>query len=338
VNDPNDSTVVIRSPIPDAIPDGSPTSPSSRPPARLDSPHGAAARRLERAPRRKRAVRFVAHERRRWIRANPDFPTASRTAGAGAVHRRRRGRATTKTRRAHGGEVISPAFNPRMPRSSARTALTVLDYPVIMPTGSSQHAQPAFADAHVGSPWRRARSPGDRRRLPLLASHGGGRPVPPGVPGTPRCVRFPRTRTRRAGCWAPAHRVRAARRRERRRALEQMIRPGSPRGFDVAIRSSSSRRSSRASIVGSGTSRGRARHAGDADSILDDLAELRSATAPILPVRSACSGIHFPSHSSTRTGRAGMNRRVAACDGRAGRVADRRGVADGAVRRRDSAD
>src|SRR5881275_3793154 len=191
VNDPNDSTVVIRfAHSQDAMPDVL-TDLAILPARLLDSVPRSELRRAawNDHPVGNGPFRFVAHEPgRRWVfAANPDFPAI--LGGPPALERFLVvvvDEPTTKLAALTAGEVdfagIQPAHAAFVRKDSA---LTVLDYPVIYPYGIVFNTRrPPFDDARV----RRAVALAlDRREIVDGYLYGFGTvadgPVPPDVPG-----------------------------------------------------------------------------------------------------------------------------------------------------------
>src|SRR6266704_1491748 len=174
VNDPNDSTVVIRfAHSQDAIPDVL-TDLAILPARLLDSIPRMELRRAawNEHPVGNGPFRFVAHEAgRRWVfAANPDFPAA--LGGPPALER----------------FIVAVVDEPTTKLAALvlkNPALTVLDYPLIMPYGIVFNTRnPPFDDARVRLAVALAL---DRREIVDGYLFGFGSvadgPVPPGVPG-----------------------------------------------------------------------------------------------------------------------------------------------------------
>src|SRR5256885_5537090 len=191
VNDPNDSTVVIRfAHSQDAIPDVL-TDLAILPARLLDSIPRTELRRAawNEHPIGNGPFRFVAHEAgRRWVfAANPDFPAA--LGGPPALERFIVvvvDEPTTKLAALTSGEIDFAGIQPAHAAFVRKNpALTVLDYPLIMPYGIVFNTRnPPFDDAHVRLAVALAL---DRREIVDGYLFGFGSvadgPVPPGVPG-----------------------------------------------------------------------------------------------------------------------------------------------------------
>jgi peptide/nickel transport system substrate-binding protein len=191
VDDPNDSTVVLRFSRPQrTVPDVL-TDLAILPAHLLDSiPHAE----LRRAAWSERPVgngpfRFVAHEAgRRWVfAANPAFPAAL----GGPPHLERLvvvvvDEPTTKLTALTAGEIDFAGIQPAHAAFVTRNpALAVLDYPEIFPYGVAFNTRrPPFDDARVRLAVALAI---DRREIVSGYLYGYGAvadgPVPPGVPG-----------------------------------------------------------------------------------------------------------------------------------------------------------
>src|SRR5438034_713559 len=191
VNDPNDSTVVIRfAHSQDAIPDVL-TDLAILPARLLDSIPRTELRRAawNEHPIGNGPFRFVAHEAgRRWVfAANPDFPAA--LGGPPALERFIVvvvDEPTTKLAALTSGEIDFAGIQPAHAAFVRKNpALTVLDYPLIMPYGIVFNTRnPPFDDARVRLAVALAL---DRREIVDGYLFGFGSvadgPVPPGVPG-----------------------------------------------------------------------------------------------------------------------------------------------------------
>src|SRR6266700_3034213 len=191
VNDPNDSTVVIRfTHSQDAIPDVL-TDLAILPAHVLDSIPRAELRRAawNQQPVGNGPFRFVAHEpNRRWVfAANPDFPAV--LGGPPALARLIIvvvDDPTAKLAALTAGEIDFAGIQPAHAAFVRKdTALTVLDYPVIFPYGIVFNVRrPPFDDARVRLAVALAL---DRREIVDGYLYGFGTvadgPVPPGVPG-----------------------------------------------------------------------------------------------------------------------------------------------------------
>lgn len=246
VDDPNDSTVILRFSRPQPTPPDVLTDLAVLPAHLLDSvPHAE----LRRAPWNERPVgngpfRFVAHEaNRRWVFArNPDFPVA-----LGGPPRLERlivvvvDEPTTKLAALTAGEIDFAGIQPAHAAFVRRNpALAVLDYPEIFPYGIVFNTRrPPFDELRVRLAAALAI---DRREIVDGYLYGFGAvadgAVPPGVPGY-RAVRPVPTDPdsarrllggRRIGCELLTVGSGEA-------ALEQMIQARLARvGFDVTIR------------------------------------------------------------------------------------------------------
>ena len=191
VNDPNDTTVVVRFTheqpgVPDVL-----TDLAILPAHLLDSIPRAELRRAawNEHPVGNGPFRFVAHEpNRRWVfAANPDFPAA--LGGPPAIERFVVvvvDEPTTKLAALTAGEVdfagIQPAHAAYVRKNAA---LAVLDYPLMLPYGIAFNTRvPPFDDPHVRLAAALAL---DRREIVDGYLYGFGAaadgPVPPGVPG-----------------------------------------------------------------------------------------------------------------------------------------------------------
>ena len=191
VNDPNDSTVVIRfAHSQDVIPDVL-TDLAILPARLLDSIPRAELRRAawNEHPVGNGPFRFVAHEAgRRWVfAANPDFPAA--LGGPPALERFIVvvvDEPTTKLAALTSGEVDFAGIQPAHAAFVRKNpTLAVLDYPLIMPYGIVFNTRnPPFDDAKVRLAVALAL---DRREIVDGYLFGFGSvadgPVPPGVPG-----------------------------------------------------------------------------------------------------------------------------------------------------------
>src|SRR5436309_1147652 len=191
VNDPNDSTVVIRfAHSQDAIPDVL-TDLAILPARLLDSIPRTELRRAawNEHPVGNGPFRFVAHEAgRRWVfAANPDFPAV--LGGPPALERLIVvvvDEPTTKLAALTSGEIDFAGIQPAHAAFVRKNpALTVLDYPLIMPYGIVFNTRnPPFDDARVRLAVALAL---DRREIVDGYLFGFGSvadgPVPPGVPG-----------------------------------------------------------------------------------------------------------------------------------------------------------
>jgi peptide/nickel transport system substrate-binding protein len=246
VNDPNDSTVVVRfnrpqSAIPDVLTD------LAILPARwLDSVPRAELRRAawNEHPVGNGPFRFVTHEpNRRWVfAANPDFPPA--LGGAPGLDRFIVvvvDEPTTKLAALTAGDVDFAGIQPAHAAFVRKNpALEVLDYPLIFPYGIVFNTRlPPFNDARVRLAVALAI---DRREVVDGYLYGFGSvadgPVPPGVPGYVPVRAIPADPD-------SARRLLAGRRiafelltvGSGEAALEQMIQARlAAVGFDVAIR------------------------------------------------------------------------------------------------------
>lgn len=246
VNDPNDSTVVMRFAAPhSAMPDVL-TDLAILPAHLLDSiPHAE----LRRAAWNERPVgngpfRFVAHEPgRRWVfAANPEFPAA--LGGPPALERFIVvviDEPTTKLAALTAGEVDFAGIQPAHAAFVRKNpALAVLDYPVILPYGIVFNTRvPPFNDPRVRLAVALAL---DRREIVDGYLYGFGAvadgPVPPGVPGyvpVPALPTDPDSARRLLGGRRVSFELLAVGSGEA--ALEQMIQARlAAVGFDVAIR------------------------------------------------------------------------------------------------------
>lgn len=246
VNDPNDSTVVMRFAAPhSAMPDVL-TDLAILPAHLLDSiPHAD----LRRAAWNERPVgngpfRFVAHEPgRRWVfAANPEFPAA--LGGPPALERFIVvviDEPTTKLAALTAGEVDFAGIQPAHAAFVRKNpALAVLDYPVILPYGIVFNTRvPPFNDPRVRLAVALAL---DRREIVDGYLYGFGAvadgPVPPGVPGyvpVPALPTDPDSARRLLGGRRVSFELLAVGSGEA--ALEQMIQARlAAVGFDVAIR------------------------------------------------------------------------------------------------------
>lgn len=246
VNDPNDSTVVMRFAAPhSAMPDVL-TDLAILPAHLLDSiPHAE----LRRAAWNERPVgngpfRFVAHEPgRRWVfAANPEFPAA--LGGPPALERFIVvviDEPTTKLAALTAGEVDFAGIQPAHAAFVRKNpALAVLDYPVILPYGIVFNTRvPPFNDPRVRLAVALAL---DRREIVDGYLYGFGAvadgPVPPGVPGyvpVPALPTDPDSARRLLGGRRISFELLAVGSGEA--ALEQMIQARlAAVGFDVAIR------------------------------------------------------------------------------------------------------
>lgn len=246
VNDPNDSTVVMRFAAPhSAMPDVL-TDLAILPAHLLDSiPHAD----LRRAAWNERPVgngpfRFVAHEPgRRWVfAANPEFPAA--LGGPPALERFIVvviDEPTTKLAALTAGEVDFAGIQPAHAAFVRKNpALAVLDYPVILPYGIVFNTRvPPFNDPRVRLAVALAL---DRREIVDGYLYGFGAvadgPVPPGVPGyvpVPALPTDPDSARRLLGGRRISFELLAVGSGEA--ALEQMIQARlAAVGFDVAIR------------------------------------------------------------------------------------------------------
>jgi peptide/nickel transport system substrate-binding protein len=191
VNDPNDSTVVVRfNRAQDAVPDVL-TDLAILPAHLLDSVPRAELRRAawNEHPVGNGPFRFVAHEPgRRWVfAANPDFPAA--LGGPPALERFIVvvvDEPTTKLAALTSGEVDVAGIQPAHAAFVRKNpALTVLDYPLILPYGIVFNTRrPPFDDPRVRLAVALAI---DRREIVDGYLYGFGSvadgPVPPGVPG-----------------------------------------------------------------------------------------------------------------------------------------------------------
>src|SRR5437773_2421994 len=192
VNDPNDSTVVIRfAHSQDAIPDVL-TDLAILPARWLDSIPRTELRRADwnEHPIGNGPFRFVAHEAgRRWVfAANPDFPAA--LGGPPALERFIVvvvDEPTTKLAALTSGEIDFAGIQPAHAAFVRKNpALAVLDYPLIMPYGIVFNTRnPPFDDARVNSRQRDFTAavlgtPGDPGLgyLQTLAELAGVRPAP----------------------------------------------------------------------------------------------------------------------------------------------------------------
>lgn len=246
VNDPNDSTVVMRFAAPhSAMPDVL-TDLAILPAHLLDSiPHAD----LRRAAWNERPVgngpfRFVGHEPgRRWVfAANPEFPAA--LGGPPALERFIVvviDEPTTKLAALTAGEVDFAGIQPAHAAFVRKNpALAVLDYPVILPYGIVFNTRvPPFNDPRVRLAVALAL---DRREIVDGYLYGFGAvadgPVPPGVPGyvpVPALPTDPDSARRLLGGRRVSFELLAVGSGEA--ALEQMIQARlAAVGFDVAIR------------------------------------------------------------------------------------------------------
>ena len=191
VNDPNDSTVVVRfahsqPSVPDVF-----TDLAILPAHLLDSVPRAEMRRAawNEHPVGNGPFRFVAHEAsRRWVfAANPDFPAA--LGGPPALERFVVvvvDEPTTKLTALTAGEVDFAGIQPAHAAFVRKNpALAVLDYPLMLPYGIVFNTRvPPFDDARVRLAAALAL---DRREIVDGYLYGFGAvadgPVPPGVPG-----------------------------------------------------------------------------------------------------------------------------------------------------------
>ncbi len=191
VNDPNDSTVVVRfSHTQDVLPDVF-TDLAILPARLLDSVPRAELRRAgwNEHPVGNGPFRFVAHESsHRWVfAANPDFPAA--LGGPPALERFIVvvvDEPTTKLTALTAGEVDFAGIQPAHATFVRKNpALAVLDYPLILPYGIVFNTRrPPFDDPRVRLAVALAI---DRREIVDGYLYGFGAvadgPVPPGVPG-----------------------------------------------------------------------------------------------------------------------------------------------------------
>jgi peptide/nickel transport system substrate-binding protein len=246
VNDPNDTTVVVRfahsqPTVPDVL-----TDLAILPAHLLDSVPRAELRRAawNEHPVGNGPFRFVAHEpSRRWVfAANRDFPAA--LGGPPALERFVIvvvDEPTTKLTALTSGEVDFAGIQPAHAAFVRKNpALAVLDYPLILPYGIVFNTRvPPFDDARV----RRAAALAlDRREIVEGYLYGFGAaadgPVPPGVPGyvaVPSIPVNPDSARRLLGGRRIAFELLAVGSGEG--ALEQMLQARlAAVGFDVTIR------------------------------------------------------------------------------------------------------
>ncbi len=246
VNDPNDSTVVVRfNHAQDVVPDVF-TDLAVLPARLLDSVPRAELRRAawNEHPVGNGPFRFVAHEPgRRWVfAADPDFPAA--LGGPPALERFIVvvvDEPTTKLTALTAGEVDFAGIQPAHAAFVRKNpALAVLDYPLILPYGIVFNTrQPPFDDPRVRLAVALAL---DRREIVDGYLYGFGSvaegPVPPGVPGYVAVRSIPAnpdSARRLLGDRRIAFELLAVGSGEA--ALEQMIQARlAAVGFDVAIR------------------------------------------------------------------------------------------------------